>query len=407
NLTSDGTRTYSWDAENRLVAIAYPGQPGKATTFAYDGLGRRVQISSTPAGGGTAVVISYLWCGTRLCQARNAAGTVTKGYYAEGEYAPGSPGVGAYYAPDQVGSVRRAVTAASSPAYDNDPCGNTLQGTAPVTDFVYAGLLYNPDSGLLLATNRVYNPAIGRWLSRDPAGESADPQGNLYAYVGGNPVGLTDVHGLGPGGCLGAAALGAALGATAGAGLELGLDALTTAALDAPAIEVGLALDEALTAADEGAGLAAGLADGAADPAIEAAADSAVTDAEVGAATNIGATESASEGYSSIGSTGQIGEATLQELGGESQVYFRSNLGARYVDQLVNGIANESEVGYQSLNQVNRLQILKDADLTESGQISGSTWHFFPSPVTGLGGPSAPLASFLEQNGNRGDSALI
>ncbi|MGH7025083.1 MAG: hypothetical protein ACREEB_16055, partial [Caulobacteraceae bacterium] len=38
NLTSDGTRTYSWDAENRLVAIAYPGQPGKATTFAYDGL---------------------------------------------------------------------------------------------------------------------------------------------------------------------------------------------------------------------------------------------------------------------------------------------------------------------------------------------------------------------------------
>ncbi|MGH7022512.1 MAG: RHS repeat-associated core domain-containing protein [Caulobacteraceae bacterium] len=195
NLTSDGTRTYSWDAENRLVGIAYPGQPGKAITFAYDGLGRRVQISSTPAGGGTAMVTGYVWCGARLCQARNAVGAVTKGY-AEGEYAPGSPSVSAYYAPDQVGSVRRAFTAESAPSYDNDPYGNALQGTAPVTDFVYAGLFYNADSGLLLATNRVYSPAIGRWLSRDPAGESADPQGNLYAYVGGNPVSGADPSGL-------------------------------------------------------------------------------------------------------------------------------------------------------------------------------------------------------------------
>lgn len=35
NLLSDGTRTYSWDAENRLIGISYPGQPGKQTSFAY------------------------------------------------------------------------------------------------------------------------------------------------------------------------------------------------------------------------------------------------------------------------------------------------------------------------------------------------------------------------------------
>jgi YD repeat-containing protein len=38
NLLSDGQRNYAWDAENRLVGISYPGQPGKATAFAYDGL---------------------------------------------------------------------------------------------------------------------------------------------------------------------------------------------------------------------------------------------------------------------------------------------------------------------------------------------------------------------------------
>ncbi len=33
NLTSDGSRNYTWDAENRLVGITYPSQPGKQTTL--------------------------------------------------------------------------------------------------------------------------------------------------------------------------------------------------------------------------------------------------------------------------------------------------------------------------------------------------------------------------------------
>ncbi len=37
NLLSDGQRNYSWDAENRLVGITYPGQSGKQTAFVYDG----------------------------------------------------------------------------------------------------------------------------------------------------------------------------------------------------------------------------------------------------------------------------------------------------------------------------------------------------------------------------------
>ncbi|MBS0219681.1 MAG: RHS repeat-associated core domain-containing protein [Proteobacteria bacterium] len=197
NLTSDGQRTYTWDAENRLVGITYPGASGKATAFTYDGRGRRVSIASTPAGGGSAVTASYLWCGDKLCQARNGSNATVRSYYSESEFVPGTPNQTFYYGIDQIGSVRRTFASPSSAAaYSYDPYGVPLQSTAPVTDFVYGGMFYNADSGLYLTNYRAYDPVAGRWLSRDPLGEAVDPMGNLYPYVGGNPTNLTDPEGL-------------------------------------------------------------------------------------------------------------------------------------------------------------------------------------------------------------------
>src|SRR6185312_7489947 len=196
NLTADGQRTYAWDAENRLVGITYPGVSGKATAFTYDGLGRRATISSTPPGGGSATVTSYLWCGDDICQARNAGNTTIRSYYDEGEYLPGTPAQTLYYGIDQIGSVRRVFASVSSaPAYGYDPYGAPLQATAPTTDFVYAGMFYNADSGLDLTKNRIFDPVAGRWLSRDRLGEKTDPVGNLYPYASGNPINHTDPNG--------------------------------------------------------------------------------------------------------------------------------------------------------------------------------------------------------------------
>jgi RHS repeat-associated protein len=142
------------------------------------------------------VATSYIWCGARPCQARNASNAVTRAYYAEGEFSPGSPGVSAYYAPDQIGSVRRVFTSASAPVYDYDPYGAPLQTTSPATDFGWAGMFNQADAGLDLTPARAYSPVLGRWLSRDPMGEDVDPDGNLYVYVGGEPVVGTDPSGL-------------------------------------------------------------------------------------------------------------------------------------------------------------------------------------------------------------------
>ena len=88
---------------------------------------------------------------------------MTREYFAEGELrslAP--PAQPYYYGPDQIGSVRRVfASAASAPAYSYDPYGNALQGTAPLTDFNYAGMFYNADSGLYLRQYRAYDPVAG------------------------------------------------------------------------------------------------------------------------------------------------------------------------------------------------------------------------------------------------------
>ena len=71
-------------------------------------------------------------------------------------------------------SIKCFSSTASAPAYAYDPYGNALQATAPLTDFNYAGMFYNADSGLYLTQYRAYDPVAGRWLSRDPVGEVMD-----------------------------------------------------------------------------------------------------------------------------------------------------------------------------------------------------------------------------------------
>ena len=203
NLTSAMLRAYVWAGDNQLISAASQlgGSGPGATSFTYDGLGRRTSITETPTGG-TATTTNYVWCGDQLCQARTSAGAVERAYYAEGEYVPGSPATSLYYAPDNLGSVRRVFStngaSMTSPTYDYDPYGNALQTTAPVTDFTWAGMFHESLNGLYLTNYRPFDPVTGRFQSRDPLGENADPEGNLYPYAANDPVNANDPLGLCP-----------------------------------------------------------------------------------------------------------------------------------------------------------------------------------------------------------------
>ena len=197
DVLDDGLRTYTWDAERRLLSIASKTSPSQKTAFSYDGLGRRTSIITTNNGMSTAN--RYLWCGETLCQSRTNTDTVARRYYTEGEYLP-SAGASLFYSRDQLGSVRDVLATqngARVASFDYDPYGTPSGSNGRIsTDFRYAGLFYDQSDGIFLSSSRAYNSAAGRWLSRDPLGESEQDLSNLYDYVNSSPINATDVEGF-------------------------------------------------------------------------------------------------------------------------------------------------------------------------------------------------------------------
>ena len=99
----------------------------------------------------------------------------------------------------------------------------TKLNTGTLAPFGYggqSGYYTDPETGLLLLTHRYYDPAEGRFLTRDPIGYSGGM--NLYGYVGGNPVNMVDPLGLWTFQLGGNPAGGAGGGGTAEAGFVVG-----------------------------------------------------------------------------------------------------------------------------------------------------------------------------------------
>src|SRR5690606_19320208 len=59
----------------------------------------------------------------------------------------------------------------------------------------FAGGLFDPDTGLVRFGARDYDPRTGRWTAKDPILFEGG-QGNLFVYVGNDPVGFVDISGL-------------------------------------------------------------------------------------------------------------------------------------------------------------------------------------------------------------------
>ena len=75
-----------------------------------------------------------------------------------------------------------------------DASGNTLLSSAIGNTILYTGRRWDSESELYYYRARYYDPAIGKFLQRDPIGFMAGP--NLYAYVSNNSVNYIDPLGL-------------------------------------------------------------------------------------------------------------------------------------------------------------------------------------------------------------------
>jgi RHS repeat-associated protein len=190
-------RTNEWDALDRLVAVNVGDQ---RTEFTYDGLGRRVAIRQLEDGS----EVSYrrfVWCGSEICEERDAVGVVTKRFFPEGMKLESGPNSGTYfYTRDHLGSVRELADASGSvrARYAYDPYGRRTKVSGDLeTDFGFAGMFWSGEANLSLTYYRAYDPELGRWLSRDPLPGAEVLEGpNLYVYVLGDPINQVDPLGL-------------------------------------------------------------------------------------------------------------------------------------------------------------------------------------------------------------------
>ena len=200
-------RSYGWDAFNRLTSITRWGGSGSyTTTLSYDALGRVRSISED------GVERRLIWDGDMLIEERDASNVAVRRLFPEG-FSQG--GQNYYYVRDARGSVIGLTNAggAQLKRWTYGVWGvRRLAWEAPGTSGLdapvgFAGYLIHQPTGLYLTPSRVYDPTLGRWLNRDPAGERDALDGrNLHSYAANDPVNYVD-----PGGQFILPALGMAL----------------------------------------------------------------------------------------------------------------------------------------------------------------------------------------------------
>ncbi len=210
NLLTNGVWSYSWDAENRLVA-AYSNAT-LVVSNAYDHAHRRV-LKVTPAATHT-----YLYDGWNLIREtiHNQQSSITNLFVWGKDLSgtlQGAGGVGGLlvvsvagvvdpglYFPfyDHNGNITAYVDESGDTvaSYTYDAFGQSIARSGPMADAFphrFSTKYFDSETGLYYYGYRFYSPELGRWMNRDPIKE--DGGLNLYAFVGNDPLSWTDALG--------------------------------------------------------------------------------------------------------------------------------------------------------------------------------------------------------------------
>ena len=191
NVTNVGTRTYTYDAENRLLTVG-----GDSTaSYVYGADGQRVKTQA----------YEYLYDldGNTIAMLNASTGAnIYDEIYAGGRHlATYSSSTTSFNHNDWLGTerVRTGPTGTVAETCTNLPFGDGQTCTGPESSRIhFTGDEHDSETGLDHTLFRQYQSLEARWLSVDPlAGDISDPQSlNRYAYVQNDPMNSIDPLGL-------------------------------------------------------------------------------------------------------------------------------------------------------------------------------------------------------------------
>ena len=194
NLTSDGTRTFEWDAQNQIVAVTVGTHRSE---FVYDGLQPAGADGREGERPGPDRPARTSGCETAVCEERDAGRR--RGDAAVLRAGRAGRRCGAVLRADHLGSVRELTDGAAT-------CGRAMPTTrggggrsSRATSKRGGGFTGHPQhaaSGLALTLYRGYDAALGRWVSEDPIGIRDGL--NRYRYAANGPVAAVDPLGCVP-----------------------------------------------------------------------------------------------------------------------------------------------------------------------------------------------------------------
>ncbi|MGA9672318.1 MAG: RHS repeat-associated core domain-containing protein, partial [Terracidiphilus sp.] len=206
NVLTTGGKTFTYDSENHMTSMT---QGATVVTMKYDAFGNRV--SKTVNGATTTQYLVDDLNPTGYAQVMDeltgpiGSALVTRAYtyglqrISQDQFVSNA-WILSYYQYDGGGSVRQLTNSIGqvTDSYEYDAFGNsfTKQGTTP-NNYLYRGEQYDSDLGLYYLRARYYNPATGRFLSRDPEDHAPEYPNTLhkYLYAGGDPVNAIDPTG--------------------------------------------------------------------------------------------------------------------------------------------------------------------------------------------------------------------